>query len=96
MKRELHPSTRFIRDAKRLAKYDRQAATSLEAVLQQLCENAFHPSLKTHKLKGELEGLWACSAAYDLRVIFRFAERDGVEVILLQTIGQYQNMGICS
>ena len=89
MKRELHPSTRFIRDAKRIVKHDKRTAEALDRVLHQLADDAFHPRLQTHKLKGELAGLWSCSAGYDLRVIFRFADRDGKEVILLQTVGTH-------
>ena len=29
-------------------------------VLARLAEDPFHPALKTHKLSGQLEGLWAC------------------------------------
>ena len=38
----------------------------------------FAPQLETHKLKGKLSGSWACSAGYDLRILFDFvkAEKD--------------------
>jgi mRNA-degrading endonuclease YafQ of YafQ-DinJ toxin-antitoxin module len=35
-----------------------------------LQNDAFDPELGSHKLKGELAGLWACSAGYDLRIVF--------------------------
>jgi hypothetical protein len=35
-------------------------------------KNPFNPSLRTHKLTGKLEGLWAFSVAFDCRVIFKF------------------------
>ena len=40
--------------------------------------NPFAPQLETHKLKGKLSGSWACSAGYDLRIVFDFvkAEKD--------------------
>jgi len=28
--------------------------------LERLAEEPFHPTLKTHKLSGQLQGLWAC------------------------------------
>ncbi len=34
----------------------------------------FHPSLKTHKLSGNLDGYWSFSIEYNLRVIFYFNE----------------------
>ena len=71
MKRALLPSKAFIRSAKRLAKRNPSGGADLEAVLELLAEDAFHPSLRTHKLKGKLSKSWACSAGYDLRVVFR-------------------------
>ena len=35
-------------------------------------QNAFAPSLRTHKLKGSLEGYWAYSVNHQYRVLFRF------------------------
>ncbi len=32
----------------------------------------FHPQLRCHKLKGELEGFWSYSVNYSYRVLFRF------------------------
>lgn len=55
-------------------------------------EDAFHASLRTHKLKGKLEGSWACSAGYDLRIIFEFVEYEGAETILLETVGTHQEV----
>jgi len=43
-------------------------------VLKSLAENSFEPSLQTHKLKGQLTGSWACSVAYDCRIVFDFVE----------------------
>lgn len=31
----------------------------------------------------------ACSAGYDLRVVFRFVRHDGAEAILLESIGTH-------
>ena len=48
-------------------------------------ENPFNPRLRTHKLTGKLEGLWACSVTYDYRIIFRFLSKD--EVLLIDIGG---------
>jgi mRNA-degrading endonuclease YafQ of YafQ-DinJ toxin-antitoxin module len=48
--------------------------------------------LKAHKLKGSLEGSWACSAGYDLRIVFRFVPWEGKEAILLETIGTHEEV----
>jgi mRNA interferase YafQ len=64
-----------------------QNATDLQATLELLTADAFDTRLKTHKLKGDLAGVWACSAGRDLRVLFEFVERDKSEAILLLTVG---------
>lgn len=40
-----------------------------------------NPRLKTHKLKGKLAGSWACSAGYDLRIVFEFVTHKNAEAI---------------
>jgi len=57
-----------------------------------LAEDAFDPHLKTHKLKSELAGSFACSAGYDLRIVFKFVQHEGAEAILLQTIGTHDEV----
>jgi len=41
-------------------------------VLELLAQDAFDPLLKTHKLRGQLEGLWSCWVEYDCRIVFTF------------------------
>jgi addiction module RelE/StbE family toxin len=92
MKRVLLQSTAFLRAARRLVKKHPETAESLRAALTSLAEDAFHPELKTHKLKGELAGSWACSVAYDLRIVFELVSHEGAEAILLQTIGTHDEV----
>lgn len=49
----------------------------------------YHPSLKTHKLKGALSDLWSFSIDYDLRVIFYFVTRDEV---IFENIGTHDEV----
>jgi len=49
----------------------------------------FSPPLRTHKLTGKLEGLWAFSVDYDCRVIFKFLSQ---EEILLVDIGGHDEV----
>ena len=67
MKRLLLQCSSFVRAAKRVVKENPHVAKDIQAALELLSEDAFHPRLKTHKLKGNLEGSWACSVSYDLR-----------------------------
>ena len=69
-----------------------QKAETIRFALELLSANAFDSRLKTHKLKGELEGSWACSAGYDLRIVFKFVQREGAEAILLETIGTHEEV----
>jgi mRNA interferase YafQ len=92
MRRELFRLASFTRAAKRLVKKNPGVAPLLQATLEELSADAFQPSLKTHKLKGSLAGSYACSTGYDLRIVFRFVEREGAEAILLQAIGTHDEV----
>jgi mRNA interferase YafQ len=63
---------RFKRSFKRLLKKNSQLQDKILAVLELLGNDPFTPSLKSHKLTGQLQGLWSCSVAYDCRIIFAF------------------------
>ena len=92
MRRRLVRSSAFVRTARRIVKRSPNAAEGLRAALEQLADDANHPGLRTHKLKGDLEGLWACSAGYDLRIVFSFIQHEGEEAILLQTVGTHDEV----
>ena len=92
MKRELLRSPSFIRSAKRFIRKNPHLAEDFEAALELLSEDAFHPRLKTHKLKGGLTGSWACSAGYDLRIVFEFVQHEGAEAILLEAVGTHDEV----
>jgi mRNA-degrading endonuclease YafQ of YafQ-DinJ toxin-antitoxin module len=92
MRRTLLQSAAFTRAARRLVKKNPQAGPFIQAALELLAEDAFRPGLKTHKLKGDMAGSWACSVGYDLRLVFEFVSHDGAEAILLQTIGTHDEV----
>lgn len=92
MRRLLLRSAAFVRAARRAIKKDASAASEVEGVLELLAADAFHPPLRTHKLKGSFEGYWACSAGYDLRIVFRFVQHEGAEAILLETLGTHEEV----
>jgi mRNA-degrading endonuclease YafQ of YafQ-DinJ toxin-antitoxin module len=79
LKRLLLPTTAFIRSGQRLVRKQPRAATELQMALALLAEDAFHPQLKTYKLRGKLIGSWACSAAYALG---NFLIRDSLRRLL--------------
>jgi mRNA-degrading endonuclease YafQ of YafQ-DinJ toxin-antitoxin module len=92
LKRLLLPSTAFIRSGRRFVRKHPQTGRELQSALALLAEDAFHPHLKTHKLKGKLTGSWACSAGYDLRVVFQFVRHNGEEAILLESVGTHDEV----
>uniref|UniRef100_UPI004057232B type II toxin-antitoxin system RelE/ParE family toxin n=1 Tax=Candidatus Electronema sp. TaxID=2698783 RepID=UPI004057232B len=85
-------SSAFARNAKQLLKKKPQLANSFRTALELLTADAFHPALKTHNLKENLEGSWACSVAYDLRIVFSFVEDSGRETILLEAVGTHDEV----
>jgi addiction module RelE/StbE family toxin len=85
-------SAAFVRAARRLGKRNAHAAEALRGALEALVADAFNPAIKTHKLKGEMAGAWACSAGYDLRIIFKFVQHEETEAILLLTVGTHDEV----
>jgi mRNA-degrading endonuclease YafQ of YafQ-DinJ toxin-antitoxin module len=59
-----------------------------------LAEDPFIPSLRSHKLGGDLAGLWSCSVAYDCRIVFNFSEDEQLPeiFILLIDIGSHDEV----
>ena len=92
MRRALLRTPAFGRDLRSWLKSHPDAAASIEATLEQLSADAAHPSLRTHKLRGSLAGCWACSAGYDLRIVFEFTQHSGSEAILLLALGTHDEV----
>jgi len=62
-------------------------------VLDVLVENPFEPELKTHKLRGQLTGLWAAWAEYDCRIVFAFVpDPPNEDAIVLVDIGSHDEV----
>ncbi|MGK7944338.1 MAG: type II toxin-antitoxin system YafQ family toxin [Microcystaceae cyanobacterium] len=84
----------FKRSFKKLTKKNHQLKPKIFDVLSQLAKDPFTPSLKSHKLSGNLGDLWSCSVTYDCRIIFSLSE-DGEDlaiVILLVDIGSHDQV----
>ena len=72
----------FLRTARRLVKRDPQLATPLSATLEQLEDDPRHQRLRLHRLRGQLEGLWAARVTYRIRVVL-ILDEDQREITLL-------------
>ena len=92
MTRILLRSSAFVRAAKRTVKKSPRVVGDIQEALTLLSKDAFDAQLRAHRLKGDLEGSWACSAGYDLRIVFRFVQHDGAEAILLEPIGTHEEV----
>ena len=80
---EILYSPRFSRLFKKLDEATKDLYREREALFR---ENPFNPVLKTHKLHGKMEPLWAFSLDYELRAAFEFASEN---VIWMQDIGDH-------
>ena len=92
MKRQILRLPSFVRKVKKLLKRQPELRDGVVAAIRQLEDDAFHPSLKTHKLKGEFGDSWSSSAGYDLRIIFLFVKYENLEAIALQSIGTHDEV----
>lgn len=84
----------FTRSYKRWIRKRLDLNNDIAEALKLLVVNPFAPQLETHKLKGKLSGSWACSAGYDLRIVFDFvtAEKDKENDIILLAIGTHDEV----
>ena len=91
---QLQWSSQFKRRFKQLTRKDPQLRSSIKQTLELLLSTPFHPTLKTHKLKGDLNGIWACSIDYSKRILFTFVlnENTGEEEILLLVLGSHDDV----
>ena len=92
MKFVLLRSSAFVRSARKIIKRQPQLAQNIQNALELICSDPFQARLKTHKLKGELKDSYACSAGYDLRIIFKFVEYEQTQAILLESIGTHDEV----
>ncbi|MDZ7964570.1 MAG: type II toxin-antitoxin system mRNA interferase toxin, RelE/StbE family [Nostoc sp. DedSLP03] len=76
----------FKRAFKRLIRKNPRLEEAIFEVLELLITDPFAPTLKSHKLKGDLDGLWACWVEYDCRIIYTFnrnPDRDEDTIVLI-------------
>jgi addiction module RelE/StbE family toxin len=87
-------SNTFTKSFKRLQRKRQGLHKEVEAALRFLTEDPFFPKLETHKLKGKLSGSWACSAGYDLRIVFDFikSEEGREDDIFLIAVGPHDEV----
>ena len=82
--RKLAWHSSFRRTFKRKTRKNPPLRERILETLERLAEDVFDPRLKTHKLRGQLEGLWACQVDYDCRIVFAL-EKDMIVLIDIGT-----------
>ncbi len=84
----------FKRSLKRLTRKNPQLKEKVSEILDLLSADPFTPSLKSHKLTGQLDGWWSCSVSYDCRIIFGLEQdlETGDVRILLIDIGSHDEV----
>jgi mRNA interferase YafQ len=87
-------SSGFRRGFKKATRKDPGLQEKIFSVLEKLSIEPFDPALKTHKLHGELIGLWACQVEYDCRIVFTFEKDPDNEkdFIVLVDIGRHDEV----
>ncbi len=84
----------FKKTFKKLIKNNPEFQNKVTNILILLAENYLNPSLKSHKLKGNLSEYWSCSVNYDCRIIFTFSQEEDSEetLIILADIGSHDDV----
>ena len=85
-------SPAFKRSFKRYLSKHPELKVQIAEIITQLELDPRATSLKTHKLRGEWQGYLACSAGYDLRIVFEFIENKPEDEILLIDIGTHDDV----
>ena len=92
--RQLAWGTSFRRAFLRRTRKNTVLQDRIFQVLNKLAEDPFDPTLKTHKLSGQLTGLWACWVEYDCRIVFVFEPDPDTaeEMIVLVDLGTHDEV----
>lgn len=92
--RQIGWTPKSLRAFKRLVKRHPDLRSAIEQTLNQLSEDPFHPSLQTHKLTGDLAGIWSASIDYKLRILFEFVNdvETQEQSILLLNLGSHDDV----
>lgn len=96
-RRHVYVTPAFRRAAKRVVKQDPGLADQIQAALALLQENMFDPGLRSHKLRGDLQGCWSCSVNYSVRIVFEIGRPEEIagvtaETLVLLTVGTHDDV----
>jgi len=94
MMRKLAWDTSFRRAYRKWVRKNPGLQERIFEVLDLLADDLYSPQLKTHKLRGQLQGLWACSVEYDCRIVFTLEPdpESSEDMIVLIDIGTHDEV----
>lgn len=90
MSYEIKITDEFTKKVKKFLKLHRNMMGRYEKTMIILKENPFHPSLRLHKLKGNLNEYYSISINMDYRIVMDFIVVD--KVIIPIDIGSHDNV----
>jgi len=89
---KLIATRKFSKKYSKIFKKQPDLISKIEKTLQKISTNPFDESLGTHKLKGNLSGLYASKVTDDIRIIFDFVQEENELCILLLTFGSHDDV----
>jgi mRNA interferase YafQ len=94
MRRSLISTSKFEKSYRKIVRSNNFIQKSIDNALKQLEEDAFSLNLATHRLYGNLYGLFACTCGYDCRIVFSFQKDidNKKESIILIDIGTHEEV----
>jgi len=87
---KLSKTFHYTKVEKKFFKKHKDLLKKYAVVLQQLQQDPFESSLKTHKLKGNLEEYHACSLTYEYRIVLIIKIVD--DELILMNIGSHDEV----
>ena len=92
--RKLILTSKFKRSLKKFVQRNAALQQQVEMTLLQMTEDVFASNLMSHRLKGEYDGLRACSCGYDCRIIFAIEknQQTNEDEIVLLNIGSHDEV----
>lgn len=84
----------FRRAARRLLDRWPDLRQRFQRTVEALITDPFQPSLRTHKLRGELHDVWSCTVDYEYRLPFRIvtSPHSAAEDVHLLTVGTHDEV----
>jgi len=79
---------KFTKAASKFIDSNPEKTDQFKKVIRQLEKDVFEPSLKTHKLKGKMLGMYGCSISFSYRIVFMISD----ESVILLNIGDHEEV----